>query len=179
MCTEAEISIFSQGEANQWWGSKCQGLRSGVEHMGLLSFQEQPTLSMLRPSNPLLYPIQRLNILKLWKWGDYIQREAKLPLLSSEARNREADKGKPWAKESICKLEHWMDSSLIEELWWLQGLLLCGNAIGKIVTAYTIIRSNDLLYHVNDSLWFSSKDWKCNWCNWCNCVVWINTQIHT
>lgn len=48
------------------------------------------------------------------------------------------------AKESICQLEYWMDASSIVELWWLQGSLLCGNAIGKAITACTIIRPNDL-----------------------------------
>lgn len=48
------------------------------------------------------------------------------------------------AKESICQLDHWMDASSIEALWWLQGSLLCGNAIGKAVTACTVIRPNDL-----------------------------------
>lgn len=57
---------------------------------------------------------------------------------------REGGTGELEAKESICQLEHWMNASSIEELWWLQGSLLCGNAIGKAITACTVIRPDDL-----------------------------------
>lgn len=59
-------------------------------------------------------------------------------------RERERGLSELEAKESICQLDHWMDASSIEELWWLQGSLLCGNAIGKAVTACTVIRPSDL-----------------------------------
>lgn len=57
---------------------------------------------------------------------------------------REGWMGELQAKESICELEHWIDASSIEELWWLQGSLLCSNAIGKAITACSVIWPNDV-----------------------------------
>lgn len=105
MCTEAELSIFSQESTmnrrklrKQMPGSMLMRSWTLNGIIVLDTLQEQPatTLSMLRLNNPVLYSVQRLNTPKVWKWGwggeithNVAQKDAESFLLSSRAWNTE------------------------------------------------------------------------------------------
>lgn len=139
--------------ANWHWGSKHQPLCwCGAEHLMELLCSISSKSSQLPHYQCLGWTIRCYFLSKGWMPqshgnGGIMRHQRQQSVFSfhvGPVTEREGGMGELQAKESICELEHWMDASSIEELWWLQGSLLCSNAIGKAITACTVIWPNDL-----------------------------------